>query len=311
MVCMEAAAAGSILSLLPLYLPAPLSSKLHPWPKPSPFCNLHNSTTTFSLFLKFPLYPLPILSSCSSIKPKLQWRSTVEEVAEPAVTGEDSPEKTIQEEGEESNQRKKLYVVNLPWNFSALDIKTHFSQCGTVKHVEVIKNKDGKNRGFAFVTMDTGDEAGAVIDKFNSTELSGRTISVQYAKKFRPPRPGAPSDSASTGETRYKLYVSNLQWKVRSSHLREFFSAHFNPVSARIVFDSPSGRPAGYGFVSFATREEAEAAMSSLNGKDLLGRPVRLKFSEKKSEESGNLRDEKDTPDKLLDEHIEEQSVQQ
>lgn len=100
-------------------------------------------------------------------------------------------------------------------------------------------------------------------------EVSGRIIRVEFAKKFKRPRSpqSASSPSPPAGETRPKLYVSNLAWKVRSNHLREFFSANFNPVSAKVVFESNQGRSAGYGFVSFATKEEAEAAISSLDGK--------------------------------------------
>lgn len=97
-------------------------------------------------------------------------------------------------------------------------------------------------------------------------ELSGRIVRVEFAKRFKkpsPPRPAVPP----VGETRHKLYVSNLAWKVRSTHLREFFSANYNPVSARVVFDSPAGRSSGYGFVSFATKEEADDAILALDGK--------------------------------------------
>lgn len=101
-------------------------------------------------------------------------------------------------------------------------------------------------------------------------ELSGRIIRVEFAKRFKkpsPPPPPPPPAGPPAGETRHKLYVSNLAWKVRSTHLREFFSSNFNPVSVRVVFDSPSGRSGGYGFASFATKEEAEVAISALDGK--------------------------------------------
>jgi len=42
---------------------------------------------------------------------------------------------------------------------------------------------------------------------------------------------------------------------------------NFNPLSANIIFDN--GKAAGYGFVSFGTKEEAEAALSELDGKVL------------------------------------------
>lgn len=97
-------------------------------------------------------------------------------------------------------------------------------------------------------------------------EVSGRIIRVEFSMRLKKPLPPSSQPIDPSRETRHKLYVSNLAWKVRSSHLREFFSA-FNPVSVRVVFSNPSGQSAGYGFVSFATMEEAEAAVSTLNGK--------------------------------------------
>ncbi|CAA7024857.1 unnamed protein product [Microthlaspi erraticum] len=193
-----------------------------------------------------------------------------------------SPPEEKTEETQKLNFRKKLFVFNLPWSMSVNDISELFQQCGTVSNVEIIKQKDGKNRGFAFVTMASGKEAQAAVDKLESLKVSGRIIRVTFAKRFKKPTPILPNGlpSASTGETRHKLYVSNLAWKARSTHLREFFTAaDFNLVSARVVFADPEGRASGYGFVSFPTRQEAEDAISKLNGKELMGRPIGLKFS--------------------------------
>ena len=97
-------------------------------------------------------------------------------------------------------------------------------------------------------------------------ELMGRIIRVEFAKENKKPSP----PPTLPGKKRYKLYVSNLAWRVRSNNLKEFFGADFNPISTRVVFESPEGRSAGYGFVTFATKEEAESAISSLNGKVIL-----------------------------------------
>ncbi|CAA7393254.1 unnamed protein product [Spirodela intermedia] len=182
------------------------------------------------------------------------------------------------EEGEEDDKRRKLYVVNLPWNFTAPEMRDLFGQCGTVKDVEIIKQKGGKGRGFAFITMNSAEEARAVIEKFDSYELQERIIRVEFAKSMKKP----PHPAGATMESRHKIYVSNLAWKARSNNLREFFAGSFKPVSVRVVFDTPTGRAAGYGFVSFATEEEMEAAISELDGKELMGRPVRLKASQRK-----------------------------
>ncbi|CAN0880220.1 31 kDa ribonucleoprotein, chloroplastic [Linum grandiflorum] len=189
-------------------------------------------------------------------------------------------------ETEAENQKRKLFVLNLSWALSVADIKQLFGQCGTVTDVEFIKRDNGKSKGYAFVTMASGAEAQAVVDKFNSQqEVAGRAVTVEFAKGFRRKRP-----PTTTSEASYKLYVSNLAWKVRGSHLKEFFS-DVNPVTSRVVFEnSPGGRSTGYGFVSFASKEEAEAAISAFDGKELMGRPIRLKISESKGADNSESR---------------------
>jgi RNA recognition motif-containing protein len=54
-----------------------------------------------------------------------------------------------------------------------------------------------------------------------------------------------------------------LESKINTSP-RAFHCCRFNPVSARVVFADPEGISSGYGFVSFATREEAENAITKL-----------------------------------------------
>ncbi|KAL1211105.1 33 kDa ribonucleoprotein [Cardamine amara subsp. amara] len=206
-----------------------------------------------------------------------------------SVTEEETSTEETTEETQKSNLKRKLFVFNLPWSMSVNDISELFGQCGTVNNVEIIRQKDGKNRGFAFVTMASGEEAQAAVDKFDTFQVSGRILRVNFARRFKKPTPKLPNalPSPPPGDTRHKLYVSNLAWKARSTHLRELFTAaDFNPVSARVVFADPEGRSSGYGFVSFATREEAEAAISKLDGKEIMGRPIILKFSLRTAGES-------------------------
>ncbi|GJN26581.1 hypothetical protein PR202_gb14523 [Eleusine coracana subsp. coracana] len=136
----------------------------------------------------------------------------------------------------------------------------------------VIKGKDGRNRGFAFITMSTAEEAAAAVEKLNASDVKGRTIKVEFSKGFR-----KPAQPALPVVERHKLYVSNLPWKARAPDLKEFFSK-FNPLSARVVFNDK--KSTGYGFVSFGTKDEAEAALTELDGKELLERPVRVRWRE-------------------------------
>uniref|UniRef100_A0A2N9G0W6 RRM domain-containing protein n=1 Tax=Fagus sylvatica TaxID=28930 RepID=A0A2N9G0W6_FAGSY len=264
----------SIFSLYPSSSPTFLLS-----PKPLPSIKLHSFSSLPTLSLNFSVSPVPLFLNNPTRNLSFQLCSAAVQEQEVVVEEE-------AEQAQDANQKRKLYVVNLPWSFSVVDLRNLFSECGTVKDVDVIKQKNGKHRGFAFVTMESAEEAQAVIDKFDSHDISGRIIRIEFAKRFKKPSPPRP-EGTRAGETRHKLYVSNLAWQVRSTHLRAIFSENFKPVSARVVFDAPLGRSAGYGFVSFATNEEAEAAISALDGKELMGRSLRLKFSQKNVDEAG------------------------
>ena len=69
----------------------------------------------------------------------------------------------------------KLYVGNLPFASTAQDLEALFGQVGTVSVVEIIFDKfTGRSRGFAFVTMTTGDEAQKAVEKFHGFQMDGR-----------------------------------------------------------------------------------------------------------------------------------------
>ncbi|XP_047175892.1 RNA-binding protein CP31B, chloroplastic [Vigna umbellata] len=282
---------ATLESALTLFAPQRFSDNYRSSAKPPHSIKLHTSTSLF----------FSSKASFKSARLCFQLCSALQELP----TTEKTPDST-----QPTDNLTKLYVANLPWTLSPADIKNLFAQCGPVTDVEIIRNKKGRHMGYAFVTMDSGEEAQAALDKFDTYELSGRIIRVEFAKQLNKPPPSPspspppPSGRRNPRETRHVLYVSNLTWKARSTHLRQIFTENFKtPVSARVVFDSPSKRSAGYGFVSFLTKEDAEAAISAVDGKELMGRPLRLTFSEKKDKEAGGGKEE----DQIKDAGIEDE----
>ena len=71
-----------------------------------------------------------------------------------------------------------------------------------------------------------------------------------------------------------KIYVGNLSYEVTEEDLRQEFGAFGEVTSANIITDRDSGRPKGFGFVEMASKSEAEAAITGLNGKTLKDRTV-------------------------------------
>ena len=71
-----------------------------------------------------------------------------------------------------------------------------------------------------------------------------------------------------------KIYVGNLSYEVTEEELRQEFGAFGEVTSANIITDKYSGRPKGFGFIEMATKSEAEAAITGINGKTLKERTI-------------------------------------
>lgn len=71
-----------------------------------------------------------------------------------------------------------------------------------------------------------------------------------------------------------KLYVGNIAYSMSDESLKQTFEEHGEVVSARIITDRETGRSKGFGFVEMGTLEEADAAISALNGTAVDGRAL-------------------------------------
>ncbi len=74
-----------------------------------------------------------------------------------------------------------------------------------------------------------------------------------------------------------KIFVGNLSFDTNETSLRAHFErAGLQVEDVSIVMDRDSGRPRGFGFVQMASDEDAATAMSTLDGQELDGRPLRI-----------------------------------
>jgi len=85
----------------------------------------------------------------------------------------------------------KLYVGNLSFETTENDLQDLFEQHGTVNEVHLMMDRiTGKSRGFAFVTMNDGAQAGVAMSALNGHQLNGRALNVNEARpREERPRP--------------------------------------------------------------------------------------------------------------------------
>ncbi|CAA6666735.1 unnamed protein product [Spirodela intermedia] len=102
------------------------------------------------------------------------------------------------------NPGNTLYVTGLSTRVTERDLEIHFSKEGKVaKSFLVVEPRTRISRGFAFVTMDTFEDADRCVEYLNQSVLQGRYITVEKSRRKRPrtPTPGNYLGVKSTRET--------------------------------------------------------------------------------------------------------------
>ena len=82
-----------------------------------------------------------------------------------------------------------------------------------------------------------------------------------------------------------KLYVGNLGYGIGDSDLERLFATYGSVRSAQVIKDRDTGRSKGFGFVEMGSDQEAQAAITALNGKEIDGRT--LAVNEARPKEGG------------------------
>ena len=73
-----------------------------------------------------------------------------------------------------------------------------------------------------------------------------------------------------------KLFVGGLSWGTDDDGLKNAFAAFGEVTDCKVITDRETGRSRGFGFVTFDSAENADAAIAALDGQDLDGRAIRV-----------------------------------
>eukprot|EP00741_Cyanophora_paradoxa_P004716 tig00000826_g4577.t2 len=92
------------------------------------------------------------------------------------------------------------------------------------------------------------------------------------------------------GGASYKLFVGGLSWGTTNDGLRAAFEKYGNVTEAKVITDYETGRSRGFGFVSFASQNEADEAKNNMNNAELDGRTIRVDSATERSGGGGGGR---------------------
>jgi RNA recognition motif-containing protein len=84
------------------------------------------------------------------------------------------------------------------------------------------------------------------------------------------------------------IFVSNLNFKVRSEDLKNLFQQYGEVVNSKVITDKFSGKSRGFGFVEMKNDDEGQRAITELDQKDFEGRNITVSVAKPKTEGGGN-----------------------
>jgi len=157
-------------------------------------------------------------------------------------------------------------------------LKEYFSQFGEVTECTVMRDgPTGRSRGFGFLTFKDPKTVNVVMVKEHY--LDGKIVCIQLAiyvckltrKKIDPKR-AIPRDEQ---EKTSKIFVGGVSQEATEQDFREYFMQFGRVLDATLMIDKDTGRPRGFGFVTFDSETAVENA---LNEPDLriMDKPVSL-----------------------------------
>lgn len=180
-----------------------------------------------------------------------------------------------------------VFVKNFGVEYSEDELKTLFSPYGGITSLYFEKDHEGKSKGFGFVNFESHESAVRAVDELNDKEINGQRIYVGRAQKKRE-RMEELKKQYETSRleklSKYQgvnLFVKNLDESLTSEQLEEEFKPFGAITSAKVMVDE-TGKSKGFGFVCFSSPEEATKAITEMNQRMVVGKPLYVALAQRK-----------------------------
>ncbi|XP_068214804.1 polyadenylate-binding protein 4 isoform X1 [Palaemon carinicauda] len=195
--------------------------------------------------------------------------------------------------GEKAKRFTNVYVKNFGDDLDDEKLYEVFSAFGKISSHRVMVTDDGKSKGFGFVAFEEPEAAEKACEEYNGKDLNGKIIYVGRAQK----KGERQAELKKKFEllkiermNRYQgvnLYIKNLDDSIDDERLRKEFSNYGTITSAKVMTED--GRSKGFGFVCFSTPEEATRAVTEMNGRILVSKPLYVALAQRREDRKAHL----------------------
>ncbi|XP_076084444.1 polyadenylate-binding protein 1-like [Mytilus galloprovincialis] len=140
----------------------------------------------------------------------------------------------------------------------------------------------GKGCGFGFVCYENADEALSAVAELNGALIGDNTFFIGKAQNKMERHTELKNQSKDLN-----VYVNNLDDNIDDERLREEFSQFGTITSAKVMTEF--GRSKGYGFVCFSSPEDASKAVTEMDGRIIVSKPLYVALSQRKEDRRAHL----------------------
>ncbi|XP_055328593.1 polyadenylate-binding protein 4-like [Paramacrobiotus metropolitanus] len=191
--------------------------------------------------------------------------------------------------GDHPRKFTNVFVKNFGEEMDDNKLLALFEKYGKVTSHVVMKDDNGKSRGFGFVSYESAESAEQAVKELNATEMSGKSLYVGRAQKRAERQQELRRQFEAKRQERQRnyvqgvnLYVKNLDENIDDDGLRKEF-AHLGTISSAKVMKE-GGRSKGFGFVCFTSPDEANKAVQEMNGKVVGSKPLYVAMAQRKED---------------------------
>lgn len=203
----------------------------------------------------------------------------------------------VQRGGNDSSEPayNNLFIKNFGDDMTDEKLRKMFEPFGEITSVKVELNAESKSKGFGFVCYREPKQALAAVTAMNGQDYNGKTLFVGRAMKkservdlLRSQYEKKKAEKTTKYAVGVNLYVKNLEDTIDDDTLKKEFESFGTITSVRVMRDQ-GGRSKGFGFVCFNYAEEATKAVTEMNGKLVLGKPLYVALAQRKEERRVHL----------------------
>ncbi|XP_041654851.1 embryonic polyadenylate-binding protein-like isoform X3 [Cheilinus undulatus] len=177
-----------------------------------------------------------------------------------------------------------IFIKNMDESIDNKALYDTFSAFGNILSCKVVCDEKG-SKGYGFVHFETQEAANRAIDTMNGMLLNDRKVFVGHFKS----RKEREVEFGTKAMKFTNVYIKNFGEDYSDEKLKDVFSSFGRTLSVRVMKDE-RGRSRGFGFVNYASHEDAQKAVEEMNGKEINGKVIYVGRAQKRLERQGELK---------------------